>query len=835
MLFFATLPYVCRRMSHKRPHTPSGGGKPSHGGAGKLSNAGSFAHGGSKPHQAHKGQQDQNKTQSHGQSHGGNSEGQQSKHTGHNGRNGHNGSKGHKGQGQKRRVPGSGDADEDEDSDDGFEVASARRTHAAVFREQWSLDRGGPGSDTDSDAEDSQDSDTEDSDAAEDDDDTDTEVQNTTKSAAKKPQQQQQQQSQQQRADDSNPNNKKPRLASTAAPAHAAPAATLTTMAPAPALSRQVTSTGAPKLTGWEWFRAMGSPRFVLSPMVGQSELAFRVLCRRHGATLAYTPMIIATRFVESEAYRRAVWQTAPEDRPLVVQFCANDPAVLVAAAKLVQGQCDAVDLNLGCPQEVARRGTYGSYLMEHLDTVKAMVTAAATQLDVPVTVKVRVFPEFARTLAYCRMLQAAGASLITVHGRQRHHREEVLADWSAAARLRTLLRIPVVLNGDLWAPEDVANCLAGARVDGFMSAQGILHNPALFAPLAAVKQRLPFPAPQTGTEQAQLQARRQALLLARSKAGAGAEGPVAVDGGPVAFSWAAPQPDDRLRQRRHISPFFSFALTTVFNHPLSQVRGDGVGSLSGMASGADALDNSNGNGAEAKSATGAEGESAETESAESVLSGKEIRAAFATPFTTPTDARRQFALATEYCDIMKQYPVYHASMARRHIFFMLFDNFQANLDQYDLLCDAANDTAYRGIIATLQARAEAGVNKRAKNAYGGGADGQKPRPRRRDGTVAPPPWPVGGGGMNSEAPKKPGQPGSSLAPAGPGSGPGAKGAKGGAAGPGAVRRNNNSEEDSLTVIGNGMSTASAKALAKAAASGLDPSRLRNINLSKFD
>lgn len=119
---------------------------------------------------------------------------------------------------------------------------------------------------------------------------------------------------------------------------------------------------------------AMSSParyfpfeyQHVLAPMVGASELAFRLLCRKYGATLAYTPMMSAKQFVKeaSEAdlggHRTVAnanicdFQTIPEDRPLVCHFSANDPQDFVSAAKLVEPVCDAIDLNLGCPQRTA-------------------------------------------------------------------------------------------------------------------------------------------------------------------------------------------------------------------------------------------------------------------------------------------------------------------------------------------------------------------------------------------------------------------------------------------------------------------------------------------------
>lgn len=127
----------------------------------------------------------------------------------------------------------------------------------------------------------------------------------------------------------------------------------------------------------WEFFRKLGSPKFWIAPMVDQSELPFRMLCRKYGATGAYTPMLHAKIFSESEKYRNEEFTTCAEDRPLLAQFCANDPEYLVAAGRLIQHQVDAIDLNLGCPQRIARKGKYGAFLMEDLDLVERIVSHA--------------------------------------------------------------------------------------------------------------------------------------------------------------------------------------------------------------------------------------------------------------------------------------------------------------------------------------------------------------------------------------------------------------------------------------------------------------------------
>lgn len=85
--------------------------------------------------------------------------------------------------------------------------------------------------------------------------------------------------------------------------------------------------------------RKLGSPKFHVAPMVDASELTFRMLCRKHGAEAAYTPMIHSRLFVEDKNYRELNFKTAEGDRPLFIQFCANDPAVFLEAGRLVQGQ----------------------------------------------------------------------------------------------------------------------------------------------------------------------------------------------------------------------------------------------------------------------------------------------------------------------------------------------------------------------------------------------------------------------------------------------------------------------------------------------------------------
>ena len=173
-------------------------------------------------------------------------------------------------------------------------------------------------------------------------------------------------------------------------------------------------------------------------------------------------------------------------DRPLFVQFCANKPDELLEAARHVAPYCDAVDLNLGCPQGIARSGHYGAFLQEDWKTIYEIINMLHRELPVPVTAKMRVLESKEKTLQYAKMILSAGASIIAVHGRRREQKGHNMgvADWTYIRYLRDNLPSDTVIfaNGNILNRNDVQTCLDATGADAVMSAEGNLSDPTIFA-----------------------------------------------------------------------------------------------------------------------------------------------------------------------------------------------------------------------------------------------------------------------------------------------------------------------------------------------------------------
>lgn len=244
------------------------------------------------------------------------------------------------------------------------------------------------------------------------------------------------------------------------------------------------------------------SPVFFSAPMVDQSSLSWRLLVKRHGVDVAFSQMCHARNFKNDKKYRAECidWDDYTHvsgrsedadnaflaDTPHIMQLAGDDPETLVAAGKLVEKtNIAAIDLNLGCPQKIAKKGNYGAYLLRDPARIKKCLTAMVKGLDVPITAKVRRLATDDETIELCQMIEACGVQMLTIHGRRVEENKLFTgpADWNIIAKVVGALSIPVVANGGIGMHEDALRCLEVTKAAGVMSSEALLENPRLFSP----------------------------------------------------------------------------------------------------------------------------------------------------------------------------------------------------------------------------------------------------------------------------------------------------------------------------------------------------------------
>lgn len=217
------------------------------------------------------------------------------------------------------------------------------------------------------------------------------------------------------------------------------------------------------------------------APMVRYSKLPFRLLVRRYGCDVAFTPMILSESFIQSHKARDVEFTSSEADRPLVVQFAASNAEHFSRAAEMVAPFADAVDLNCGCPQRWAMADGLGANLLKNPELVSEMVRGAHSRSELPVSIKIRVHKDLRETVELCQRAEHCGAAWITVHGRTVKQRADP-ASLDAIRLVKESVGVPVVANGDIHTEADVERVTMETGVDGVMSARGILDNPALYA-----------------------------------------------------------------------------------------------------------------------------------------------------------------------------------------------------------------------------------------------------------------------------------------------------------------------------------------------------------------
>ncbi|MDF1608933.1 tRNA dihydrouridine synthase DusB [Hoeflea sp. YIM 152468] len=227
--------------------------------------------------------------------------------------------------------------------------------------------------------------------------------------------------------------------------------------------------------------------RVFLAPLSGISDLPFRQLAWQHGAGLVFTEMV-ASRELVTDSRESLVRLRGDGIDPHVVQLAGREAGWMGEAARIAEAAGAAmIDINMGCPAKKVTGGYSGSALMRDPDHALELIAATVKAVSVPVTLKMRLGwdDDSHNAPLIAARAEAAGVQMITIHGRTRMQFYDGVANWDAIARVRDAVSVPLIANGDVTSPADIAECLRRSGADAVMVGRAARGQPWICGELA--------------------------------------------------------------------------------------------------------------------------------------------------------------------------------------------------------------------------------------------------------------------------------------------------------------------------------------------------------------
>jgi nifR3 family TIM-barrel protein len=224
--------------------------------------------------------------------------------------------------------------------------------------------------------------------------------------------------------------------------------------------------------------------------MAGVTDRDFRLIVRRIGGVGLVSMEFVSSRAILSgNTKTRELMYFSDEERPLAIQIYGSDVVAMAHAAEVVEEMgADVCDINMGCPANKVLKGCAGAALMAEPALAERIIVAVKKRLSIPLTVKFRLGLDDKRRnyLELGRICEDNGVAAVAMHGRTAKQMFRGEADWSAIARLKDALSIPVIGNGDVRQPEDALEMMRSTGCDGVMIARAATKNPWIFRQIAA-------------------------------------------------------------------------------------------------------------------------------------------------------------------------------------------------------------------------------------------------------------------------------------------------------------------------------------------------------------
>lgn len=223
--------------------------------------------------------------------------------------------------------------------------------------------------------------------------------------------------------------------------------------------------------------------RVLQSPLSGVTDLVFRRLVRRHAPeSMMYTEMVNATGLHYVKELPQLM-EVDNNERPISIQLFDCRPDFLAEAAEMaVKEGADTVDINMGCPVNKITKNGGGSSLLRQPELAGEIVSKVVKAVPVPVTVKTRIgwSNKEINILEFAKRMEDAGAKMLTLHGRTRAQGYNGPARWEWIGKVKEILSIPVIANGDIFSVDAAIRCLEETGADGVMCSRGTLGYPFL-------------------------------------------------------------------------------------------------------------------------------------------------------------------------------------------------------------------------------------------------------------------------------------------------------------------------------------------------------------------
>lgn len=229
----------------------------------------------------------------------------------------------------------------------------------------------------------------------------------------------------------------------------------------------------------------------LLAPMVDVTDSAYRQICLKQGASLTYTPMLYTSQIINENPKTQKLMQFTKSEKPIGIQITGSDLKEYKLCIPYLK-HYDVIDINCGCPSHKLINSKAGSYLLKNPKKIAEIIKLLKSAFPKKaITAKIRLGFKTNNVLKICKAIERAGADAITIHARLAVQSNKTPADWNEIKKIKSLVPIPIIANGDVFSGKDAISLLKTTNCDGIMIARAAIGNPLIFKQILNYEKKL--------------------------------------------------------------------------------------------------------------------------------------------------------------------------------------------------------------------------------------------------------------------------------------------------------------------------------------------------------